>query len=393
LETSNGNLGLVGGTIHLSPEEEPIPDGTLLIHKGKIAAVGGRASLLIPDGVPTLDCSGLSILAGFWNSHVHFFERKWANAEAIPAAELERQLQDMLTRYGFTSVFDLSSLWQNTRRLRERIELGGVPGPRIRSTGEGLVPANPGLPPDSVTNVMGLMKTPLPEVVDAEQATAATLKLLEAGVDGIKLFASAPSRAAIPESVMRAAVEVAHRSGKPAFVHPNDAPDLLNAVRAGVDVVAHTTPASGSWDAAVLAAMHQRQVALTPTLTLWKYFLRHDRASVQEQTVNTAIGQLRAWFGSGGTVLFGTDLGAVEYDPRDEYALMAEAGMSFRQILATLTTGPAKQFREANRLGRIRAGFEADLVVLKGDPSSDLNALTAVQYTLRSGEIIYRGHD
>jgi hypothetical protein len=58
-----------------------------------------------------LDCSGLTITAGFWNSHVHFFERKWANAATIPAPELTRQLQEMLTRYGFTSVFDLGSMW------------------------------------------------------------------------------------------------------------------------------------------------------------------------------------------------------------------------------------------------------------------------------------------
>ncbi|TMA19766.1 MAG: 4-alpha-glucanotransferase, partial [Deltaproteobacteria bacterium] len=86
-----------------------------------------------------VNCAGLTITAGFCNSHVHFFERKWANAAAIPAAELMRQLQDFLTRYGFTTVFDLSSPWQNTRVLRDRIESGEVPGPRIRSTGQGLL--------------------------------------------------------------------------------------------------------------------------------------------------------------------------------------------------------------------------------------------------------------
>ena len=82
--------------------------------------------------------------------------------------------------------------------------------------------------------------------------------------------------------------------------------------------------------------MKKRRVALTPTLTLWKSAMRHDRISAQEQFANTAIGQLRAWVASGRAVLFGTDLGAVDYDPSEEYALMAEAGMSFRQILASL---------------------------------------------------------
>ena len=104
------------------------------------AAVGTRASVLILQSARLLDCSDLTITAGFWNSHVHFLERKWADAANIPAPELTRQLQGMLTRYGFTSVFDLSSEWENTRRLRDRIESGEVPGPRIRTTGEGLRP-------------------------------------------------------------------------------------------------------------------------------------------------------------------------------------------------------------------------------------------------------------
>ena len=90
--------------------------------------------------------------------------------------------------------------------------------------------------------------------------------------------------------------------------------------------------------------------------------MRHDRISTQEQITIAGIGQLRAWVASGGTVLFGNDLGAVDYDPSEEYALMAESGMSFRQILASLTTAPAERFGEAQRLGRIAGGLQADLV-------------------------------
>src|SRR2546426_2269775 len=131
----SGQLALVGGTIYVSPAESPIVDGVILIRDGKIAAVGRRTALGIPRGIQTLDCSGLTITAGFWNSHVHFIERKWSNAAAIPASELARQLQDAFSRYGFTNVFDLGSMWENTRQIRERIQSGEVAGPRIRSTG------------------------------------------------------------------------------------------------------------------------------------------------------------------------------------------------------------------------------------------------------------------
>jgi len=389
LDSSNEYLALVGGTIYASPTDEPIRDGVVLIQGGKIAAVGSRAQVKIPRTAQTLDCSGLTITAGFWNSHVHFFERKWANAATIPAPELGRQLQDMLTRYGFTSVFDLGSMWENTRRLRDRIESGEVPGPRIRSTGEALIP--PGaLPSDTVIAMMGLMKFPAPEIADAAQAGAAAGKNLDAGVDGIKLFASSPRSPALPESAIQAAVAEAHRAGKPVFVHVNTGADVLTAVRGGVDIIAHTTPSSGPWDETILEAMKERRVALTPTLTLWRYYARHDRVSAQDQIVNTEVGQLRAWLAKGGEVLFGTDLGAVEYDPSEEYALMSEAGMNFRQILTSLTTAPAERFGESKQLGRIAAGMQADLVVLKGDPAASLRALTAVQYTLRAGKIIYR---
>ncbi len=388
----NGNLTLTGGTIYVSPTEEPIRDGLVRIQDGNIASVGSRALLQVPQNAESLDCSGLTITAGFWNSHVHFFERKWVNAATIPMPELSRQLQEMLTQYGFTSVFDIGSMWENTRQLRDRIESGEVPGPRIRSTGEGLVP--PGaLPSDQVLSIMGLMKFPAPEMADAAQAAAASRKLLDEGVDGIKLFASSPRSASLPESAIQAAVLEAHRSGKPVFVHPNSGTDVLAAVRSGVDVIAHTTPQSGPWDETVLAAMKERRVALTPTLTLWQYFMRHDRISTREQFANAAIGQLRAWLACGGTVLFGTDLGAVDYDPSDEYALMAEAGMSFRQILASLTTAPAGRFGVAEQLGRIAAGLQADLVVLKDDPSGDIRALAAVRYAIRAGKIIYRDRE
>jgi len=69
---------------------------------------------------------------------------------------------------------------------------------------------------------------------------------------------------------------------------------------------------------------------------------------------------------------------------------MAEAGMSFRQILASLTTAPAERFGESKQLGRIAAGQKADLVVLTDDPSKNIRALAGVQYTLRAGKIIYR---
>lgn len=361
-----------------NPIDPPVADAAILIENGHITFAGPQSQARIPETADRLDCSGLTITAGFWNSHVHFFERKWRNAAGIPAPELGRQLEDMLTRYLFTSVFDLSSLWENTRIIRDRIESGEVGGPRIRSTGEGLISPG-GQAPDYLAQAMGGMKVALPEVVDAAQAAAAARRLLEQGVDAIKLFASSPWAPPLSEEVILAAVDEAHRVGKKVFIHPNTGGEMLAALRCGVDIIAHTTPRSGSWD------LKEPRAALTPTLTLWKYFLRHDRFSTQEQVVHTAIEQLRHWIAHGGTVLYGSDLGAVDYDPTDEYFLMSAAGMSFREILASLTTTPAAEFGESHRLGRIAAGFIADLVALRSvcSPSD-------VVFTIRDGGIIYK---
>jgi imidazolonepropionase-like amidohydrolase len=372
-------LALVGGTVWTSPSEEPLRNATVVIEGGKIAAVGPASRVKIPAGAQKIDCSGLTVTAGFWNNHVHFNERKWADAAAIPAPEFARQLQETLTRYGFTSAFDLSSPWENTRRIRDRIEAGEVAGPRIRSTGEGLVP--PGaLPNDTVIAMMGWMKFPAPEVADATQAAAAATKLLDSGVDAIMLFASGQRGAGMSLETMAAAVAEAHQRGKLVFVHPNTGADVMNAVRAGVDVVAHTTPASGPWDDALLTAMKERRVALTPTLTIWRWYARHDRASAQDRLTEIEVAQLKAWNAIGGTVLFGTDLGAIDPDPSEEYELMSRAGMSFRQILASLTTAPAERF---GGQARIAAGMEADVVAFRG-------SFAAVRYTIRSGRVVYQ---
>jgi imidazolonepropionase-like amidohydrolase len=369
-------LALVGGTIYGSPEADPIREGIVFIKDGRVAAADGKT---IPPDTEVLGCHGCTIVAGFCNSHVHFFERKWSNAGAIPAAELMRQLQDFCTKFGFTTVFDLSSPWANTRVLRERIDSGEVPGPRIRSTGQGII-ANGALPPDTVTNLMGVMKYPIATVGTANEVAAAAKRLIHEGVDGVKLFLKG-----LPVAGISAAVAEARRAAKPVFVHPNDGNDVLSALKAGVDVIGHTTPHSGPWDDELLNAI--KRAALTPTIALWKWFQRHDRVSAQEAIVETAVGQLKSWIAAGGTVLFGTDLGAVEPNPVEEYELMAAAGMSFRDILRSLTTAPGERFGKP--VGRIGAGLDADIVVLDGDPAQDVRALANVRYTLRAGKIVW----
>jgi len=382
-------LVLTGGTIYRSPAEQPITEGVVLIRNGKIAAVGRSQSVHVPKGTPSLNCSGLSVAAGFWNSHVHFGKLQWANAATIPAPELTARLREMLTRYGFTSVFDLGSPWKNTQSIRNRIESGEVPGPRIRSTGEMILGFEV---PEKILKSAGVMdSTPEPAVTDSAKAHVASQSRLDAGADGLKFYAASPfSPATLPRDVIRVIVDEAHRRHKLVFVHPHNREGLMAAVEGGVDILAHTTPISGPWDEAVITAMQRKRVALIPTLKVWTALLR-DRDALRDQWTQTNIGQLRAWLAAGGVVLFGTDVdaGMDDYDPKDEYALMAQAGMTYQQILAALTTAPAKKFGDSGRLGRIAPGLVADLVIFDGNPSQDAKAFAAVRYTIRDGRVIY----
>src|SRR5438874_10483149 len=82
----------------------------------------------------------------------------------------------------------------------------------------------------------------------------------------------------------------------------------------------------------------------------------------------------------------GTDVGYLpDYDPTDEFVQMAQAGLTWRQILASLTTNPAARFGEASRRGRVALGLDADLVVLNRDPTTDVRAFAEVVYVVRGG--------
>src|SRR5262249_19860239 len=312
---------LVGGTVYVSPTEPPIRNAIILIRSGTIAVVGRRGSVQLPAEIQKLDCAGLTITAGFWNSHVHFVQRKWADVQTIPSAELSEQMADMITRWGFTSVFDIGSAWENTRRLRDRIESGEIPGPRIRSTGEILFPKG-GAPEPRILDVTGTMRIQFPEVQEPTEASIAAKRLLDAGTDGIKVYAASLGQPTVllPQIAIEAAAHEAHTRGKPVFAHPQTREGLLAAIQGGANLLAHSIPNAGELDDATIALMKKKNIAVIPTLKLWSYELKSDRTSQREQFVKAGVDQVRAWVSAGGIILFGTDVGYMhDYDTTEEY--------------------------------------------------------------------------
>jgi imidazolonepropionase-like amidohydrolase len=380
-QASNGSLVLRGATIYTAPDSSPIRDGVVIVRNGKIEAVGAQTEVTLPSGVTTLDLSGHVLVAGFWNSHVHFMGPRFKGADTAQPGELAAAIREMLTRWGFTTVFDIGSELKNTLALKKRIASGAVDGPLIFTTGDILNP--PG-----VKGARFLVATP-------DDATAAVRMLIDGGADAIKVYAQAfwDLTLKLSPEVLAAVRAESRRRNVQMFAHPSNRDGLLNAIDAGVDVLVHTTPQIGPWGSELVAKMKTANIALIPTLTLWRFELAREKVPTAETEVfvRRGVNQLREYFKAGGPILFGTDVGYMtDFSTLEEVQRMAEADMSFRDILASLTTVPAARHGHGTRLGRIAVGFDADLVVLRSDPALTVGALADVAQTIRAGRVIYR---
>jgi imidazolonepropionase-like amidohydrolase len=390
------DLALVGARIYLSPGAPPIDNGTILLRGALIAAVGPSSKVKIPRDTKVIDCKGLFVTAGFWNSHVHILLPVLLHADQRPSAEITSQLEAMLTRWGFTSVFDLGSVLRNTVLIRNRIASGEVTGPRILTAGEPFWIK--GGTPIYVRGFLEANHISMPEVESIEQATKRVDEQVSGGADAIKIFANSIEQDAVltmPLNLAQAIVVQAHRSGKPVFAHVSNNQGIEVALDSGVDILAHTTPMDEAWSPAFARRMVAANMALTPTLTLWEVEGKKGNATpgAIEQGMQRAAGQLNVFRQAGGDVLFGTDVGYIsEFDTSEEFKWMSRAGMNFQQILAALTTNPAERFGYSKHCGRVMKGMDGDLVVLSADPERDATAFSKVRYTIRGGRAIYSGN-
>jgi imidazolonepropionase-like amidohydrolase len=376
-------LALTGARVYPSPMVAPLEDATVLTSGGVITAVGRRGEVSIPDGTRIIDCTGKTVVAGFWNSHVHFLEPVWNNAASAPAGALEIHMQEMLTRWGFTTVWDLGSNPSDILPLRRRVDSGEVPGPSILLAGA-ILPehGHPAyLPPD----------IQLPEAATPDLAAQTARNYLQRGLNGIKLFTGSymgdKPVVNMGPAIAKAAVNIAHGEGKPVFAHPQNRAGVDVVVAAGVDVLAHTIPTEPGYTPEELAEFKSQGTALIPTLALWTTL--PAPAFITERLVQSGVSQLKTFSQNGGLILFGTDVGFTKiYDTSLEFELMHRA-LSEQEVLASLTTNPALFFKTA-RKGRVEAGLDADLVVLDQNPMVDVRNLASVAYTIREGHVIYQ---
>ena len=383
-------LALTGGQIYSAPGANPVPNGVVLISGGKITAVGEAGKIKIPSNVKKIDFAGKSLLAGLWNAHVHFIEPKWDNAAHLPGGQLTRDVQEMLTQYGFTSVVDTGSGLENTSALRRRIETGEVAGPRILTAGMILFPQH-GLPyyvteslPAEVVN-----KFREGEVSTPADAVRLVDKQIGDGADIVKLYVVSFVRIAgqirpypMPLSIIKAATEEAHRKGKLVFAHASTPEGIRLALDGNVDVLAHAIEEPEGWNDSLAARLNSAHMTLIPTLTLFSV----------ASDFNLIMNEVKGYQNIGGQLMFGTDIGYLtDYKTlTKEYLYLQRAGLTFPHILAALTTTPASRLGYGDRTGQIKAGMDADLTLLDRATSLDLDAFSRICLTVRQGRIIYQ---
>jgi imidazolonepropionase-like amidohydrolase len=393
-------LAIVNAEIYTSPNAPQIRDGVVLVQDGKIIKVGTRSDISVPKDARVIDAHGAVLTAGFWNSHVHIMPSDLMSAKTAAAATLEGGVQAMLTRWGFTTVFDLGSSTENTLALRKRIASGEIIGPMILTCGDPFFPE--GGTPIYVRQYLADHGWANEEVATPEAAADRAVRQLDRGTDAVKIFAGAIVGGDIGVLPMRldiakAVVAQAHKRGKPAFAHPSNYAGINVAIDSGVDILAHTTATEdGShdpygWTPALISRIRAHNMALTPTMTLFEWEAKkiHQKPEVTAQTIKLITSEVKAFSAAGGEILFGTDVGYTDaYDTTEEYRLMSGA-LDWRQVLASLTTSPASRFGYAAHKGRIAPGMDADLVILDGDPAKDPTAFARVRDTIRGGRVIW----
>ncbi|MFN3352007.1 MAG: amidohydrolase family protein [Brevundimonas sp.] len=375
---------VIRGARLLDAASEPVEAGYLRVVDGLIAEAG-------PDRPGTsdetaLDGAGLTILPGFWNAHVHLTTPEYLRATALDDAALERELARTFTRWGFTTVFDLASTTAISHHVATRTEQGVVAGPRVLSVAEPFYPA--GGTPVYARPFYEAFDLPSAEVADAQSAVGRAQTQLEAGADGLKLFTGAIVGEAetlhMSAAIVSALTALAQARGASTFAHPTDAEGLNLAVDHGVRVLAHAAPLAGEWSPGFAHRLASRQVAMTPTLSL---FALQPHALTP---VEVAVQQTRALHEVGGLILFGTDAGFVdEFDTTLELVLLEQA-IGWSGVVAALTSNPVHVFGDPEREGRLAVGYRADLTIVGCDPRQDIRCLADVRLVIRGGEVIYR---
>ena len=319
-----------------------------------------------------LDAGGAALLPGLMDGHVHIDDPEQAAT---------------LAHWGVTTAFDMGA-------KNPQVIAG------IRQTRGAITLQSAGFPagPPTGTHIARLGYPPSTAIADADDAADWVAARLAEGSDYIKVLLE-PRIPFQPEpldpAIVTALVGAAHQAGRLVIAHTTTDATVQAASAAGVDAVTHT-PLAGEFDEAFAQSLVAKGTVAIPTLSMMQAISTNWPFPVRPPGVDFehAIASVGVLHRAGVKIVAGTDANIDPATParvphgeslHAELALMVTAGLSPAQALRTATSASAAFFRMADR-GAVTAGLRADLVLVDGDPTTDIVATRRIRAVWIAGE-------
>jgi len=377
------------------------------IEGGRIKTVGNAADIekQLPAGTKMIDLSNATVLPGLIDSHTQLTMTPYSSGPAglhisYPRMALIGARNARVTlEAGFTTVRNVAASGYSDLALRDAINAGDVPGPRMLASG----------PPLSITGGHGDENFLAPQFGFSEDGVANGVdgvmakvrENIKYGADVIKFMATGgvlsegdnPALAQYSLEEMKAIIETAHGLGRKVAAHAHGSLGIKYAVLAGVDSVEH-----GSYiNDEDIALMKQRGTYLVPTVYLEDWLMQNLQTlgltpnMIEKAKVVLPIArenESRA-FKSGVKVAFGTDAAVYPHGLNaHEFGTMVSMGLPPLEAIQAATVNAADLLGWSDRIGTLENGKFADIVAVDGDPLQDVTILEHVRFVMKGGEVV-----
>src|ERR1700678_777381 len=375
---------------------------TIVIQGDKITSIGADAQ--IPAGAQVVDLSNATVLPGLIDAHTHLTMTTnfgySALAISIPREALDGARNARVTlEAGFTTVRNVGARGFTDVALRDAINAGDVPGPRMLVSGPPLSITGGHCDEDLLPFEWHAQSEGAGDGIEAVQHK--TREIIKYGADLIKICATGgvlshgdnPQASQYTLEEMKAIVADAHRLGRKVAAHAHGAQGILWASEAGVDSIEH-----GSYiDDAGIAEMKKNGTYLVPTLYLADWFLENaEKNHVPEfylakakAVMPIARKNIAHAFASGVKVAFGTDAAVYPHGLNaHEFAVMVKLGLTPLQAIQAATLNAADLLGWPGKVGSLEPGASEDIIAVEGDPLKDVTTLERVKFVMKGGEVV-----
>ncbi len=377
----------------------------VLVTGDKIAAAGPDVEA--PADARAIEMPGQTLMPGMIEGHAHLFlhpynETSWNDqvtneSQALRTARATVHARQALEA-GFTTVRDLGTEGAGYADvgLKQAIESGIIPGPRLIIATRAIV-ATGSYGPKASTDID--LPQGAQEASGIDEVTRITRAQIGKGADVVKVYADyrwgkdEPARPTFSSEELTAIVQIARAAGRPTIAHATTPEGMRRAINAGVETIEHGDEGTTE----VFRLMKQQGVALCPTVAAGDAISRYGGwkkgTDPEPPRLEAKRASMKAAREAGVTFVMGGDAGVFAHGENalEMELLVNEYGFTPLEVLRQATSGNANAFHLADR-GRIRAGLLADLVVVAGDPTRDINAVRQVRLVMKGGTIIRNPH-